>query len=203
MELLKKYLPEILFIISSLNDGSSGRYKLSKQLGISEFTVRKILEELNRVGLTATSGKSSGRVGNSLTIKGKELANNLSKQFLISKTLPSELIVLLPENMSPYLFVFKSDSKSLFNSNGVYERDMVVRSGGHGAILLTKSDKGWIFPNSNDSNIIMSNTMFSRFNWLLVSLGKTPSNAIRGGLSVIIYYCEDKFLQIFSEINSN
>lgn len=184
-------------IISTLilleSQSSIGRYALAELLNTSKAKARSILEEFNLRGITSTPGKSSGRSGNQLSQKGKELLNQLSKLYRIVWSSDHEFVYdPLLESQNQIQLILK---EKIQITNGLYERDIAVRGGASGAITLIKSDENWIYPDSGDiaKNITIHDGL--ALTWICV-FGETESHVLGGISRLLDYFFYEKITAI-------
>jgi len=107
-----------------------GRKKLLREIGIGEGSIRTILKKLKTEGLIDSTKK-----GHKLNDSGFEYLNKYLKKFKIPFKIISDDII---EGKKIGIVVYKSSDKI---TTGVRERDIAVRTGASGALVLKYDDK--------------------------------------------------------------
>ncbi|MFH1402933.1 MAG: DUF4443 domain-containing protein [Candidatus Altiarchaeota archaeon] len=117
---------------------SLGRKKLVRLLGVGEGSVRTIIKRLTSEGLL-----SSSMTGHSLTGKGRRRVDGYLERF--STPIPIEFPIV--GGVKSMTVVYSASSRL---SSGVLERDLAVKSGADGAVILSYSDGRLVFPSAGD-----------------------------------------------------
>ncbi len=131
-----------------LSKKNLGRYALADQMSITKAMARRILDDLKEWDMAKTYGKSSGRKGTRLTEKGQRMSNFLNRKckvyFTDTYVIPNELQL----NSNSYCVVaLREKDLDVKGITGVFERDVAVRHGADGAVVVVKKGRKWVFPN--------------------------------------------------------
>ncbi len=193
-------LTDLLLLFSLLDKSSSGRYKLSDHLGITLAKTRVLLNLLVDNSLGKTSGQSSGRSGTRLTKQGREISNKLKDKIELYFDQENYKISqnLIEDGKKVVLVLLNHKIKS----NGIFERDLAVRSAADGAITLRKDENAlWIFPDDKKTNADFSikNDLGMNYSTAVLVFADKIGFACQGAASIACYHLEDDFIQIFSK----
>lgn len=120
-----------------LYEKPTGRKKLVRQLGVGEGSVRTILKRMWAEGLV-----ESHRSGQKLSESGEKKVKKLLARIRIERDFHSD--DLTGKEKAQVMVMVKNaklESKSILDL-----RDLSIRNGADGAIILIKKDDGFIFP---------------------------------------------------------
>jgi hypothetical protein len=192
---------DLLLLFLLLDKSPQGRYTLSNNLNLSLAKTRALLNLLISKSFASTSGQSSGRMGTRLTSGGKELAQKIKNFILIDFEDESLQISgsVLPNHKFRLLTFLNINS---FESQGIYERDIAVRSGAEGAITVVKKAKTWIFPDDQETIadfIFDDHQKEQSYNVAIVVYADTIGSVYRSIASVAYYHLADEIDGIFSK----
>ena len=123
-------------------EGSIGRSRLSKSLGLGEGVGRTIIERLRDEGLIQVS-----RSGCSLTDRGRNVLEGIRRHLSRSMPLTESPIGLGRSNV----VILVREASRLVRS-GIEERDASIRAGALGAMTLVYSDKILSVPGLSDDS---------------------------------------------------
>ncbi|OIQ05376.1 MAG: hypothetical protein COV98_04170 [Candidatus Altarchaeum sp. CG12_big_fil_rev_8_21_14_0_65_33_22] len=127
-------------LIEIKKNQSVGRKRLSDKIGISEGSMRALLNHLKQKEvLTATN------MGHSITPKGNEIA----AQFLKFCSFPFKISLPDMTKNKCIGIILKGASEKI--KNGIEERDTAIREGCNGAYILLYAYNGFKFPSVNTS----------------------------------------------------
>lgn len=118
-----------------LGEGKAGRKSLVRVLGVGEGSVRTIIKKLMRDGLI----KSKPR-GHELSAKGRNIVNHYLNMFTTPQL--AELDVA-PSKKCCMVVLHKALDRV---TTGLKEREIAVRAGADGAVLLKLTGSGITFP---------------------------------------------------------
>lgn len=123
-------------------EGSIGRSRLSKSLGLGEGVGRTIVERLRDAALIQVS-----RSGCSLTDRGKNVLEGIHRHLSRSVPLTESSIGLGISNV----VILVREASHLVRS-GIEERDATIRAGALGAMTLVYSNKKLSIPGLSDDS---------------------------------------------------
>jgi len=126
------HLVRALFVFSG---GACGRKKLVRELGVGEGSVRTILKRLSGEGLI-----SSTKLGQELSVKGKKKVESILKKFSKPAVFSSPD---LSEGEQSLVVVYGAASRA---GSGVALRDVALKAGADGAVLLVSEKGRLVFP---------------------------------------------------------
>ena len=170
------HVARALFLIS---DGNIGRKKLVKLLEIGEGSARTLLKGLREKKLINSSKK-----GHELTKKGKLHVKKILEKF----SRPCEIFSSIVEGKKSVVIVHNVVHKI---DKGIEERDISLRAGANGAIVLGYSN-GIKMPVSdlklNDSDLLNEIKKFNLQNGdvIVVSFANTNASAENGALAIAL-----------------
>jgi hypothetical protein len=119
----------------ALKEGKTGRKRLASLLGVGEGSVRTIIKKLSAEKLIASKPR-----GHELSSKGRQVVNGYLSRF----SLPVGIGLDIAPGRKCCLVVVKGASERI--TNGLEEREVAVKSGAEGAILLKHSGGSITFP---------------------------------------------------------
>jgi len=169
----------IMMTLFELNrKGRIGRAKLSESLELGEGTMRSILNVLSEAELVDVF-----QTGNKLTPLGTELIN--ACPIVDSPTTAEEI----SRAESQKTFIVKGSSACV--SNGMLQRDIGMKNGGYGCIVLTVRDNRIMLPPDTDvsssnpdlAERILSENDVSNGDIIIVGEGADMLSATRASLS--------------------
>ncbi len=154
-----------------------GRKKLVQLLGIGEGSARTILKKLKSEKLV-----SSSKQGHSLTQKGRKKINSYLKKFSQPKEIKSKIV----EGEKVALVLYNSINKI---DKGLEERDLAVKSGANGALLLKYPHT---VPNFNLRDFPDLLNEIKKFNLkkgdvMVISFGDSLVSAENGALAIALH----------------
>ncbi|MCX6695807.1 MAG: DUF4443 domain-containing protein [Candidatus Altiarchaeota archaeon] len=124
-----------------LGDGPVGRKKLVKLLGLGEGSVRTIIKKLSQDGLL-----ESRMQGHSLSRKGVRKLESMAKEFTRPIAFSSMDISEKQQSM-----VVVRNAADFVKSPGLDERDIAVRAGASGSVILVFDGGSVKFPSDDFS----------------------------------------------------
>jgi len=122
-----------------------GRKKLLQEIGIGEGSMRTILKKLKNKGFITSTKK-----GHALTNSGEEYLNKYLEKFTIPFKIHSSDIV--PYKKTGIIIRNAHDNIT----NGIAERDIAVRTGALGALVLEYKDESGRLKFPGDSQLLES-----------------------------------------------
>jgi DNA-binding PadR family transcriptional regulator len=157
-----------------------GRKKLVRSLGIGEGSIRTILKKLKNKGFI-----SSTKQGHSLTKKGAKRLSYLLKKFSKPKKINSKIV----EGKKTAIVVHNATKKI---GKGLEERDIAVKAGANGALLLKYHNKIHStvseFKLSDFPDLLSEIKKFNLQNGdvIVISFGDTVASAENGALAIAL-----------------
>ena len=173
------HILRVLFLL--FKEKFIGRKKLLQNLEIGEGSIRTILKKLKEEGLINSSKK-----GHYLTRKGYNKIYKILKKFSFPKEISSEII----PGRKVFLVVHNSASKV---KKGIEERDISIKAGGKGAIIL-KFQKNKLklpvpktkFKDKNLLSEIMKNFNLKEGDVVVISFGDTVESAENSAIAIAL-----------------
>ncbi len=160
-----------------------GRKKLLKMLEVGEGSMRTILKRLKRQGLIKSS-----KQGHTLTPQGKQKLQKILEKF--TRPQETKLYDLAPDKIQS-LLVVKNASPKL--KAGVFERDVALKAGADGAVILVKRSSQVGFPTDDLSLTEFPVTQkrveelnLSDGDVVVISFATTKAKAEDGAISVAL-----------------
>jgi predicted transcriptional regulator len=135
-------------------NGSVGRIRLSKELGLGEGTTRTLLKHLKNERVIQAS-----RRGISLSEKGKQLFSDLRAKLSEGMEVPRSRLTVGPSNIA---ILVRGSAQAV--KSGMEQRDVAIKSGASGATTLIFSNNKLSMPAREDD---ISASMPSLYNELL------------------------------------
>ncbi len=129
------HIVRTLFI---LDESMMGRKKLVKVLGLGEGSVRTIIKRLTKDGLIDSSKK-----GHFLTTEGKRWINSIQDRFTRPYSVESDLV----EGFKSLIVVHNAVGRL---GSIVSYRDVAVKAGALGALILKNDGGKLVFPSAED-----------------------------------------------------
>jgi len=177
------HLARTLFI---LREGKAGRKRLVVLLGVGEGSVRTIIKRLSGAGFL-----SSDQGGHSLSEKGRKALSAMLKKFTQPKDFFSSDISDKKQSI-----VLVHGAAGRIRKGGVDERDVAVRAGADGAVILSFRQGKLRFPSDGFDA--------GRFPDLMLKLGSLDLS--EGDVAVISFACssikaEDAALAVALELS--
>lgn len=130
---------DILLLLKILYEEEIGRYRLIEKTGLSEATIRSLLNHLRKMEYIKRKYK-----GHTLNNKGIMLI----KEYL--KIVKNENYIVTPFRIGAYNYYIHITGISPKIKSGIEQRDIAILAGGKGAITLMYHDGKLIFPDSKD-----------------------------------------------------
>lgn len=127
------------------NADGIGRYRLKKELNLSEGKVKSLLGRLKGLNLIETNSRVKGHV---ITEKGQEIVKELEKSITIPKIPEFDYSdVSIGEN--GYYCVVKQSAERI--TSGMAQRDEAIIIGASGATCLIFNGNEFRFPNDSEN----------------------------------------------------
>ena len=123
-----------------------GRYKLKKELVLTEGKVKSLLSRMKKMDLIKSDSRISGHV---ITDNGREMLEELLQKLSIPKVPTFDFKRISVGNYAYYTVVFNAIGKI---KTGMEQRDEVIKIGGTGATCLIYTKHGFEFPKSQSSD---------------------------------------------------
>jgi predicted transcriptional regulator len=133
-------------------NGSVGRIRLSKELGLGEGTTRTLLKHLKNEGVIQAS-----RRGISLSEKGKQLFSDLRAKLSESMEVPRSRLTVGPCNIAILVRGLAQAVKS-----GMEQRDVAIKSGASGATTLIFSNNKLSMPAREDDISVSMPSLYKK-----------------------------------------
>ncbi|MFH1125889.1 MAG: DUF4443 domain-containing protein [Candidatus Altiarchaeota archaeon] len=165
-----------------LSQGKVGRKNLVKILGLGEGSVRTIIKKLSKAG----SINSKPR-GHELTAKGKKVVDDYLKKFTMPQLADLDIA---PGKESCVVVLHKAAGKI---TTGLNEREIAVKSGADGAVLVKKISKGLVFPCSDiqlndypETKEFLDEMDLSEDDVVVIGFSDSFEKAVEGALSIAL-----------------
>ncbi|MHA1729104.1 MAG: DUF4443 domain-containing protein [Promethearchaeota archaeon] len=119
-----------------------GRYRLTKEIGLSEGKVKSLLDRMKKMKLIVKFSRIAGHV---ITGNGKQLLQELYEKITPPKE-PKFNVSELVASEGNYQFFCIVKEGSDYLGSGIEQRDEVIKMGGTGATCLIFKDNRFHFP---------------------------------------------------------
>jgi hypothetical protein len=166
-----------------LDGGAVGRKRLVKLLGVGEGSVRTIIKRLAGEGLIESS-----MLGHFLTAKGKRRVASLRRKFSAPVSVQLDIV----DGVKSLVVVYGLADKL---KSGVVERDIAVKSGAAGAMIMCYSDGRLVFPSAEEELSVfkgaldLSNLNLSEGDAVVVSFAGSYAKAEDGAVAIALELC--------------
>jgi hypothetical protein len=165
-----------------LSKGLVGRKNLVKELSIGEGSVRTIMKKLAIDGLTASQPR-----GHELSSKGRVVVSNYLRKFEIPKLAALDIA---PKKKCSVL-VLKNAAGRI--TTGLAEREVAVRAGADGAIVLKSVSGRLAFPSGEPSlekypetKSFLGREGLGRDDVAVISFSDSEAKAVEGALAIAL-----------------
>jgi predicted transcriptional regulator len=158
---------DIIGLIKVIDKDEVGRYRLTKELGLGEATIRTLLRHLRNFDIL-----TKGEKGHKLTERGEEIFNYISSKVV------EEGKIITPFRLGDYEYFIHIRGSVQDIGSGVKQRDTALLAGAHGALTLQFVNNSLIFPDSKEK-LSKRNPKFDR-----ILMGRL--NLIEGDIVTIV-----------------
>jgi len=164
-----------------LSEGKAGRKSLVKILSVGEGSVRTIIKKLESDGLLLSKPR-----GHELSAKGKKLVESYLQKF----TMPEFADLDIVDRKACGIILHKACDKI---TTGLSEREIAVRSGADGAILLKYAGGRLSFPCDDISledypktRTFLAGKKLSEGDLVVIGFADKQEKAVDGAMAIVL-----------------
>ena len=169
-------LPHVVYTIMILGQSSQGvgRYRIKKEIGLGEGSIKTLLIRLKDEEIISTESKR--QMGHLLTPKGIQIFQTIIQMLPIPQSIENEQNKFVVGKFAMYTLIRKEYQRD-YTQIGISQRDEAIKIGGTGATVLIYNNHEFMFPDNYSITIPEIHDQCDQGDLVVIGGGETDNQA--------------------------